>query len=69
MPDAYRLSPEQIANLREAQPHINAARANIERLKRIGLDVSQQEAELESAVNLRDGLLREFSPTGRPPTK
>lgn len=67
MPEPYKLSPDQVTTLRSHQQHINAAKSNIERLKRIGFDTSELEADLNTAVTYRDGLLREFAPTGVPP--
>jgi hypothetical protein len=63
MPEPYRLTAEQVQQLRSHQAHINAARENIARLKRIGIDVSDLETDLNTAVQYRDGLIREFGPT------
>lgn len=63
MPEPYKMTAEDVQKLRSHQAHINAARENITRLKRIGVDVSDLEADLNTAIQYRDGLLREFGPT------
>lgn len=69
MAEQFKLTPEEVRTLRDVQPHINVARDTIERLEKIGVDVTEQRARLEQAVQIRDGLLREFSPTGVPPRR
>lgn len=66
MADAFRLTPEQVVALRGNQPKINAARDTINRLKRIGIPVDEQEERLNLAEQITRGMLAEFSPTGRP---
>lgn len=62
----FKLSAEQVTSLRSVQDHLNAAKDTIDRLKRIGIDVSAHEDALNEAIQTRDGLLREFAPTGVP---
>jgi hypothetical protein len=63
MPEPYRMTQEQVAVLRSHQAHINAAKENIARLKRIGIDVTELENDLNTAIQYRDGLLQHFGPT------
>lgn len=63
---AFKLSPERVTSLRATQDHLNAARDTIERLERIGIDMTAHRAAYDEAVATRDGLLREFAPTGVP---
>lgn len=66
MADSFRLTTEEVVALRGNQPKINAAQETIDRLERIGVDVSEQRERLQLAKKITDGLLAEFSPTGRP---
>lgn len=66
MAEQFRLTPEEVTSLRDAQSQINAARDTIKRLKAIGIPADDLEERLESAVKIRDGLLQHFSPTGVP---
>lgn len=63
MADAFKLTPEQQTALNNMAPELNAARATIEKLKRAGVNVTEQEDRLNQAIQMRDGFLREF---GRP---
>jgi len=58
--EQIKLSEEEIKALKDLDPLIEHARAEIERAKRVGIDVSDLEAELNSAVELRDRLLKEY---------
>ena len=55
-----KLSEEDKRKLRELEAEIQWARRQIERLKAIGVDVSDLETELEKWEKIRQGLLREF---------
>lgn len=55
-----KLSEEDKRKLRELEADINWARRQIERLKAIGVDVSDLEQELEKWERIRQGLLKEF---------
>lgn len=66
MPDPFRLTPEQVVALRGNVPKINAARETAERLRRIGVNVDEQIERLDLAQQITNGMLSEFSPTGRP---
>lgn len=55
-----KLSPEDKRKLQELEADIQWARRQIERMKAIGLDVSDLEQELEKYERIRQGLLREF---------
>lgn len=64
MAEPFKLTPEHQQALTNMAPELNAARDTIEKLKRIpGIDVSDQEDRLNTALAMRDGFLREF---GRP---
>jgi hypothetical protein len=65
MADPFRLTPEQVVTLRGNMPKINAAKDTAQRLKRIGIDVTEQEERLALAEQVTRGMLNEFSPTGR----
>lgn len=67
MADPFRLTPEEVVALRGNVPKINQARETIERLKRIGVDVEEHEQRLDLAQQITNGMLNEFSPTGRRP--
>lgn len=69
MADPFRLTPEQVVALRGNVPKINAARETAERLERIGVDVSEQKERLDLAAKINQGMLNEFSPTGRQQTR
>ena len=58
--EKIKLEPEDIKALKELEPLIEHAREEIERAKRIGIDVSDLEAELNEAVALRDAILKEY---------
>lgn len=66
MADPFRLTPEQVVTLRGNLPKINAAKDTASRLKRIGIDTSEQDERLALAEQVTRGMLTEFSPTGRP---
>lgn len=66
MADPFKLTPEQVVALRGNVPKINAARETAERLRRIGVNVDEQLERLELAHQITQGMLNEFSPTGRP---
>lgn len=57
------MTQEQVTVLRSHQAHINAAKENIARLKNIGIDVTELEADLNTAIQYQQGLLRHFGPT------
>lgn len=56
------LSPEDIARLRELEDDIEHARFELERAKKVGIDVSELEEMLERADRLRRNLIEEYSP-------
>lgn len=55
-----RLSRETEELLRSLDKEIELARQEIERAKRLGIDVSDLEEQLKKAVEIRDDLLRRF---------
>jgi hypothetical protein len=65
MADPFKLTPEEVVALRGNIPKLNQAQETIERLKRIGIDVTEQEERLAIARRVNQGMLTEFSPTGR----
>jgi len=69
MADPFRLTPEQVVALRGNIPAINQARETAERLQRIGVNVDEQIERLNLAQQITQGMLAEFSPTGRPPQR
>jgi len=56
----FTLKPEDEAMLRGLQGDIDHARFELERAKRIGIDVSELEEQLNRAVQLRDDLLKTY---------
>jgi len=56
----FTLKPEDEAMLRALQGDIDHARFELDRAKRIGIDVSELEEQLERAVQLRDDLLKTY---------
>lgn len=56
------LSPEDIARLQELEDDIEHARFELERAKKVGIDVSELEEMLERADRLRRNLIEEYSP-------
>jgi len=59
--DKIKLSEDDIRRLKELDPLIQHAREELERAKRVGIDVSDLEQQLNDAVALRDNLLKEYS--------
>lgn len=54
------LSAESIQTLQDLASRIKAARAEIERAKRAGLNVAEHEAALDQYDALREGLLAQY---------
>jgi hypothetical protein len=58
------LTPEQWKALKDLDVQIEFARREIERAKKVGIDMSTLEEELNRLVELRDRLLEEYKPKG-----
>jgi len=58
--EQIKLSKEDIERLKELDPLIQHAKEEIDRAKRVGIDVSDLEEQLNEAVKLRDMLLKEY---------
>lgn len=56
----FKLSAEQIAELKGMTGQINRARTEINRLKRVGLNTETLEKSLTDAVRLRDDLIKVY---------
>jgi len=56
------LSKEDIEKLKSLDHLIQHAFEELERAKRVGIDVSDLEEELKNVVDLRDKLIEEYSP-------
>jgi len=56
------LSKEDIEKLKSLDSLIQHAFEELDRAKRVGIDVSDLEEELKSVVDLRDKLIEEYSP-------
>jgi hypothetical protein len=65
MADPFRLTPEEVVALRGNVPKINAAEETIQRLERIGVPVDEQKERLALAKQITQGMLAEFSPSGK----
>ena len=51
--------------LKSLDKEIELARTEIERAKRLGIDVSDLEEQLKKAIEIRDDLLRRFGSQGQ----
>lgn len=60
MPDVHKLTNEEQATLRGMTAELAAIERTVASLESIGVDMSDQRARLESAKNLRSGLLQQF---------
>lgn len=58
--EPIKLSQEDINRLKALDADIAFAKAELERAKRVGIDVSKLEKQLEEAIKLRDSLLKEY---------
>jgi len=58
--ERIKLSEEDIRTLKELEEDIEWLREEIERAKRVGIDVSDIEEQFRRAVALRENLLREY---------
>jgi len=56
----FKLTPEQVGELKGMSTEIARARMEIARLKKIGLDTSTLEQSLGDAVRLRDDLIKVY---------
>ncbi len=56
----FKLTPEQVSQLKGMSTDIAKARLEISRLKKIGLDTSTLEQSLGEAVRLRDDLIKVY---------
>lgn len=65
MADPFRLTPEEVVALRGNVPKINAAEETIARLERIGVPMDEQRERLTLAKQITNGMLAEFSPSGK----
>lgn len=61
MADPFRLTAEDQTKLRAMAPDLKAAADTIAKLKQIGIDVTEQEARVQQAQQIRDGFLQHFS--------
>ena len=61
MINKIRLSERDKADLRLAREEMLALQIEITRAERAGLDPSDQKKELENAIKLVEGLLREYA--------
>lgn len=61
MAEPFKLSPQAQTSLRAMTPDLKAAQDTIAKLKLIGVPVEEQEARIQQAQQLRDGLLQHFS--------
>lgn len=59
----FQLTPDEIKALRDAQPALRNLQVLIDKLEKIGIDMSAERAELERRRVISQGMLREF---GRP---
>lgn len=59
----FQLTPDEIKALRDAQPALRNLQVLIDKLEKIGVDMSAERAELERRRVISQGMLREF---GRP---
>lgn len=55
-----KLTPEDRKRLTNLLTQIEKMKTNIEKLKKMGQDVSELEAKIEKAIIMRDMLLKEF---------
>lgn len=60
---AITLSKEDYETLLRLEEDIKQAQYEIERAKRVGLDVSEFEKQLNEAIELRRKILEEYKPT------
>ena len=60
MADQFALTADETAQLVAQDSQIRALRDALAKMKRIGIDVSTEEAELARLETIRKGLLREF---------
>jgi len=58
------LSREQYEQLKSLESQIEYARAELERAKRVGIDVSRLEEEFNRIVELRRRIMEEYKPEG-----
>lgn len=58
--EPFRLTPEQKKGLVALEADIKLLKSEIERAKRVGIDVAELEADYNKAVKLRDGILKEY---------
>jgi methionine aminopeptidase len=59
--EPIKLSPEDIEKLRSLQSIIDHARFELQRARKVGIDVDELEDMLEKAVQLRDRLLETYA--------
>lgn len=64
MPQRITLSTEQYLQLKALDKDIEFARSELERAKRVGLDVSELERYLNEVVELRNRIMEEYKPEG-----
>lgn len=64
----FQLTPDEIKALRDAQPAIKNLEDLINRLERVGLDMTAEKAELQRRKVISQGMLREFGRPGNPRT-
>lgn len=60
MEDTFRLTVEEQQRLRAQDRPIQTVRETLDKMARIGLPVDEQKERLERAIQVRDGLIREF---------
>jgi len=58
------LSPEQYKALKDLESQIEYARRELERAKRVGIDVTPLEEEFNRIVELRNRIMEEYKPEG-----
>lgn len=58
--EPFRLTPAQKKSLTDLEADIKLMKMEIDRAKRVGIDVADLEADYNKAVKLRDGILKEY---------
>ena len=56
----FKLTTEQKKSLTDLEADIKLLKIEIERAKRVGIDVADLEVDYNKATKLRDGILKEY---------
>jgi hypothetical protein len=66
-PGRPSITHDEAELLRDLQPQFTEARAVLDDLEEIGVDVSRERQQLDASEALREGMLKKFPPRGRKP--